>query len=172
VSRFGSHYHVARPTGTCAATGQPLEPGATIVATLCEREDEGFDRKDFSLEAWQAGARPERLFSHWKTTVPGSDTRRSIIIDDEVLLDLLARLEDDERPSRLAFRFVLALILIRRRRLKFVGRKGEGADERWLLRPKGTPPEDPPLEVANPHLSDDDVREITAQLSEILQSEV
>ena len=172
MSRFGSQYHIARPSGNCAATGQPLEPGTQIVATLCEREDEGFDRQDFSLDAWEAGARPQRLFSHWRTTVPQPDARRTLIIDDEVLLDLLARLEDDERPARIAFRFVLALILIRRRRLKFVGRKGEAENERWLLRPKGTPPEDPPLEVANPHLSDDDVREITAQLSEILQSEM
>ena len=52
MSRFGTNYQVARPTGVCAASGDPLEPGAPCIATLCEREeDEGFDRLDFSIAA-------------------------------------------------------------------------------------------------------------------------
>ena len=70
MSRYGSDYQVARPTGVCSATGEPLEPGSTCIATLCERaEDDSFDRKDFSLEAWSGGARPDGLFSYWKLVV-------------------------------------------------------------------------------------------------------
>ena len=70
MSRFGTHYQVARSTGVCAATGEKLEPDAPCVATLCDRvEDEAFDRKDFSVAAWEAGSRPDRLFSFWRTTV-------------------------------------------------------------------------------------------------------
>ena len=32
MTRFGTDYHVARPTGRCAATGQPLEPGVACIA--------------------------------------------------------------------------------------------------------------------------------------------
>ena len=39
------------------------------------------------------------------------------------------------------------------------------------MRLRGSDPEDPPLEMINPHLNDEDVRELTAQLSEILQGE-
>ena len=96
------------------------------------------------------------------------------MVDDEVLRDLFERLASDERPQRIAFRFVLALILMRKRYLKFVGRQAvEGEEtERWLMRHKGAEPNDPPVEVINPHLSDDDVRDLTEQLSEILQSEL
>jgi len=175
MSRFTSDYRVAPPTGRCAATDQPLEPGSTCIATLVERdEDDGFDRLDYSMEAWESGARPERLFSYWKTTVPESEQRRKLLVDDAVLMDLFERLSDDTREQRQAFRFVLALILMRKRLLKFIGRAEtkEGEPERWQLRPKGSDPDDPPMEVTNPNLTDDDVRELTDQLSEILHAEL
>lgn len=175
MSRFGSEYHISRPTGQCAATDQLLPPGAVCIATLCENpEDDSLVRRDYSLEAWEDGVRPEGLFSYWKAIVPQPNDRRGGLVDDEVLRDLFERLANDERPQRISFRFVLALILMRKRYLKFVGRQAVEGDraERWLMRHKGAEPDDPPIEVINPHLSDDDVRDLTEQLSEILQSEL
>lgn len=178
MSRFATDYHIARPTGQCAATGTLLEPGVSCIATLCEREDdEGFDRFDFSEEAWDRGERPDRLFSYWRTVVPHPEEKKNPLVDDEVLLDLFTRLSEDERAQRQAFRFVLGLILMRKRLLKFEGRAIEPTDdggehEYWLMRAKGADPEAEPMRVANPHLTDDDVRELTDQLSEILQSEL
>jgi len=178
MSRFATDYHIARPTGQCAATGTLMEPGATCIATLCEREDdEGFDRFDFSEEAWDRGERPERLYSYWRTVVPHPEEKKNPLVDDEVLLELFTRLAEDERAQRQAFRFVLGLILMRKRLLKFEGRAIETADdggerEYWFMRAKGTDPETEPMRVANPHLTDDDVRELTDQLSEILQCEL
>ncbi|MCA9297097.1 MAG: hypothetical protein KC983_11280 [Phycisphaerales bacterium] len=176
MSRFGTDYQVARPTGLCAATGIPLEPGMECVATLVEREDdEGFDRRDFCVNAWEDGAGPDHLFSYWKTTVPEPNKDRRVFVDDEVLFDVFNRLADDDRPQRKAFRFVLALILLRKKQLKFAGRDGDGTDaspEFWLMLPKGSEPDDPPLRVQNPHLTDDDVRELTEQLREVLQGDL
>jgi hypothetical protein len=173
MSRFGTEYRVARPTGVCAATGQRLERGTPCMATLCEHpEDDGFERRDYSLEAWEAQGPPGDVFSYWKTTVPDPDARRSILVDDAVLWDLFESLADDTRRRRQAYRFILALILMRKKMLRYVGRTGQGEDERWLMRPKGAAPEQPPLEVIDPHLTDDDVRELTEQLSEVLQSEL
>lgn len=173
MTRFGTQYQVARATGRCAATQRELSPGESCVATLCERaEDEGFDRLDFSPEAWEAGHRPERLFSFWRTVVAAPEERRKLLVDDEVLLDLFHRLADDDREHRRAFRFVLALILMRKRQLRYVGRSGSGAEEVWRFLPRGAAADDRPLEATNPQLGDDDVRELTAQLTEILQGEV
>lgn len=179
MSRFGTDYQVARSTGRCAATDAVLEPGAICVATLCDRPvesgQEGFERRDFSLEAWESGQRPEGLFSYWKTVVPHPDAKPRLVIDEAVLMELFERLASDERPQRVAFRFVIGLILMRKKHLKFVGREQVGGLEWWLLQPRGTgamdtPP--PPLRLANPQLSDDDVRSLIEQLSEILQSEL
>lgn len=175
MSRFGSEYRVARPTGRCARRDVPLEPGTTCIAALVEREDDdGFDRLDYSLEAWESGARPDCLFSYWKTTVPEPNEKRKLLVDDAVLMDLFERLADDDLPQRQAFRFVLALILMRKRLLRFVGRaRGKAGDEteQWLLKPRGADPEDEPIVLLNPQLSDDDVRELSDQLSEVLQGE-
>lgn len=173
MSRFATHYPVGRSSGVCAATGETLPPGTPCIATLSEREeDEAFDRADFSVEAWERGERPPGLFSWWRTTVAEPDARRKLLVDDEVLLDLFTRLADDDREQRRAFRFVLALILMRKKLLRFTGRDGEGEAECWLFRAKGADPESAPVEVANPHLGDDDVRELTAQLGEILQGDL
>ncbi len=174
MSRFGIDYHVARSNGLCTATGQPLEPGSECVAALCERPgDEGFDRRDFSLNAWEAGARPDGLYSYWKTIVPPPDAKPKLLVDDTVLMDLFERLAADERPQRIAFRFVLGLILMRKKLLKFTGRQTEGTTEFWLLQGRGSGDVTPAsYEVINPQLSDDDVRELIDQLSEVLQSEL
>src|SRR5688572_25517206 len=84
MSRFGAEYQISRATGRCAATDEPLAPGAICVATLCERtDDDGFDRKDFSLDAWESGARPQGLFSYWKTVVPKPDAKPRLLLDDQ-----------------------------------------------------------------------------------------
>lgn len=182
MSRFGTDYQVARSTGRCASTDAVLEPGSTCIAALCERSvesgQEGFERLDFSLEAWESGHRPEGLFSYWKTTVPHPDAKPRIVIDETVLMDLFERLASDQRPQRLAFRFVIGLILMRKKQLKFVGRETVNGAEFWLLQPRGSTgvagvdPPPAPLRLANPQMTDDDVRSLIEQLSEILQSEL
>ena len=173
MTRHPADYRVARPTGVCAATGRVLEPGSPCVASLCERAgDEGFDRLDYAPEAWEAGARPERLFSFWRTTVPDPGEARRAFVDDDVLMDLFEQLAGDERRARVAYRFVLALILMRKRRLKYRGRRGRGKDERWLLVPKGAEPDAEPIEVVNPKLDDEDIRQLTDQLSEVLRGDL
>ena len=173
MSRFSTEYRVARPTGVCAASGQRLDPGAACMATLCDLpEDDGFERRDFSLEAWESQGPPDDVFSYWKTTVPDPEARRGNLVDDAVLWDLFESLAHDTRRRRQAYRFILALILMRKKLLKYIGRTGQGEDERWLMRPKGAGPEQAPVEVIDPHLTDDDVRELTEQLGEVLQSEL
>lgn len=174
MSTFGSQYKVGKATGHCAATGSPLEPGEAIIATLCEvPESEQLERKDFSTEAWAKGDRPDHLFSHWRTVVPEPTTRRKILVDDDVIQDLFERLADDDRPQRIAFRYVLALILMRKRLLRFVSRDVSTTDgvERWRLMPKAADGECDAVVVQRADLADDDIQELSEQLSEILQGE-
>ncbi|MCH8164165.1 MAG: hypothetical protein IH889_01005 [Planctomycetes bacterium] len=143
------------------------------MATLCERtEDDGFDRRDYSLQAWDAQARPEGLFSYWKAAVPLPDAGRRVFVDDDVLWDLFERLADDPRRRRIAYRFIIALILMRKKRLRYIGRTGQGENERWLMLPKGAEPNQQPIEVVNPRLGDEDVRELSEQLREVLRGEL
>ena len=171
MSRDGAEYRVARPTGVCASTGENLEPGAVCVATLVEIPGEdGFERRDYSLAAWEATP-PEGVFSFWKTTVPHPDEKRHVLVDNTVLMDLFEALAGDTRRKRVAYRFILCLILMRKKLLRYTGRTGEDENERWLMKPRGAP-DQTPIEVINPHLTDEDVRELTEQLSEVLRGEL
>ena len=173
MSRFGSQYSVGRVTAQCAATGRELVAGERVVAALVETDEGTLERVDFGEEAWDGGARPERLFSHWRTVVPEPGERRTPFVDDEVLLDLFHRMGEDDRADRLAFRFVLGLILMRKRQLRFTGKvPGGTGPETWLMRQRGQDPESDSFRLVNPSLGDDDVSELTAQLGEILQGDL
>jgi hypothetical protein len=136
------------------------------VTALVERAgDEGLDRLDFSAEAWESGHRPERLLAWWKTTVPPAGGSRTPFVDDDVLMDLFEALSAQTDRRRVAYRFVLALILMRKKLLRYAGRRGSGEDERWLLVPRGS---GEPIEVLDPHLTDGDIRALSDQLDEVL----
>jgi hypothetical protein len=170
MSRFGNTQGVSRPTGVCASSGDSLRKNEPAMAALCEREDdEGFDRLDFSIEAWEQGNRPKRLFSHWRYTVSDSGKKEKIGIDDAVLTDLFERLADDERPQRVAFRYILALVLLRKRKLKLVGRENAEEGEIWLLQFRGA--EGEPTRVQNPGIAEEEIQDLSEQLGEILQGD-
>lgn len=165
-------FEIARSSGKCAATGRDLSPGEPCIAALCERAaDDGFERLDFSVEAWSAGSRPERLFSFWKTTAPHPNEKKRVFVDDEMLRNLFERLADDERPQRQAFRFVLGLVLMRKRLLRFIGRDESRGVETWTLQWKGAAEGDV-VTLVDPRLSDEDVRAVSDQLSEILSGDL
>lgn len=189
MSQFNAPaYDIERPTGQCALTGKLLEPLETYIATLVEDGDD-LHRLDVCDEAWQQGRRPEHLFSYWHATVPEPNAKKKLFVDDEVLMNLLERLADAEQPQRIAFRFVLTLILMRKKLLRYdrtEKRSVDGEDsqpveqEWWLLTPKldlskgplGKWDDERSFEVLDPRLDEDGTRAVTEQLSEILQAEL
>ncbi len=173
MAQTDGRYQVARSTGRCAATDRVLEPGTPCVATLCDEvEGDGFMRVDFSIEAWDAGERPPGLFSFWRTMVPDAKPDTRVLVDDEVLLDLFDRLADDDRPQRIAFRFVLALVLLRKRRLTFDAREEVDGEVTWQMRARGGGATGGPWTVVDPGLDDDDVIALHEQLGEILHGDL
>ncbi len=171
MSRFGNSQGISRPTGVCHSTGNLLTPNTHAIAALCEREeDEGFDRFDYSQDEWAKGDRPPRLFSHWKYIVAEHGKKPDIVIDDEVLVDLFERLESDEKPQRVAFRYILALVLLRKRKLKLVGREEYENGELWLLQFRAS--DGDPVKVKNPGIEEDEIQDLSDQLSEILQGDL
>jgi len=171
MARFGSSHGISRPTGRCAATNEEIPPETPAIAALCERvEDEGFDRFDYSIAAWEKGERPDRLFSHWRYITPQEGKKPDIVIDEAVIVDLFERLEGDERPQRISFRYIIALVLLRKRKLKLVGREEADDGEIWLLRWSGTDGE--VVKVHNPDIKEDEIHELSDQLSDLFQGDM
>ncbi|MFO0894879.1 MAG: hypothetical protein U0574_07985 [Phycisphaerales bacterium] len=170
MPREGPSFSIGRSTGICAASGETLAPGTACMAVLVDRGDQGLERQDFSLAAWNAGQRPERWICFWKTVVQAPDAKRGIRLDDDVLEEVLDRLEGDARPERQAFRWLVALMLLRRRRLRHDGVETAGGVESWRFRRRGDAEGAAPIRVVNPRLSEEDLRALSEQLGDVVEA--
>jgi hypothetical protein len=164
---MSNEYEIARPTGRCAVTDRPLAEGESYYAVLLETPD-GFERRDYAVDAWEGP--PEGSFCYWKARVPVREKKREHLSFDPVMLThLFLRLEDEESEMRQSFRFVLALLLMRKRLLKYEGTSESGGHELWRMRltTDGTL-----HQVVNPRLTELQVDRLSAQLTAILSGEV
>jgi len=170
-------YSIGRSPGRCAVTGRQLAPGEPYVAALVEREaGEGFERLEFTEEAWEGAARPERFFGYWRAVVPEPGGKPKLFVDDEALLELFDSLGEETAggsPDRdqLALRFVLTLILLRKRLLRHVGQRHREDVREMLVRRKGDSPESAPAAVIDPSLHVSEVESIAAQLEPVLRGD-
>jgi hypothetical protein len=118
------------------------------------------------------------LIGTWRALVPDPNEKKRLLLDEGSLLDLFeqtgeaAGSEVGSNRRRDVFRFVLALILIRKRLLVCEkSTRSDGTASVMLVRPKGVPkpPEGPALiEVADPGMRDEDVAIAVEQLQTVL----
>jgi hypothetical protein len=160
-------YDVARPGGKCSICQQDLPPGSKIMAGLRET-DVGFERIDTSIECWPQVDRAP-LLAFWQTVVPTHEAKKKIFVDDAVLCELFERLKDTIEEAKLNFRFVLGLILMRKRMLLYESSRDEAGADLWTVRFRG---KDDRMELLNPKLSEQQVAEVSQQLGEILNEEL
>lgn len=167
-----SRLSIGRSTGRCAVTGAALQPGAVCISVLRDLGDEGFERLDYAMESWETGVRPEGPHFFWKTIVPRPEERRTLAIDDDVLEEMLVRLEEDTRPERISFRWLVALMLLRKRRLRHLRVESIDGRETWFFHRRGETEDARPIAVVNPHLAEDDLRTLAEQLGAFVESDL
>jgi hypothetical protein len=160
-------WEIEKPLGHCWGSGKKIEFGEEYFAALVETDQE-FQRRDFCAEYWQ-DEKPE-VFCYWKTKLPHPDQKKKIFVDDEMLMTFFNRLEQETEQEKMNFRFVLALILMRKRRLKYDSSKTENNKEIWRLRIVGSDRQF--VEVRNPNLDEEQIQQLSSQLSQILQVEL
>jgi len=156
-------WEIEKPLGQCYGTGKKIEYGEEYFAALVETK-EGLQRRDFCADYWQA-EKPD-VFCYWKSKLPHPDQKKQIFVDDEMLMAFFERLGKEREQEKINFRFVLALILMRKRRLKYDLSKIEGDKEIWRLRIAG---DKRFVEVINPHLDEEQIEQLSSQISQILQ---
>jgi hypothetical protein len=159
-------WEVSKPLGFCSGTGRQIESGQEYFAALVET-DEGLARRDFCAEYWQEN-KPD-VFCFWKTRLPEPDQKKHIFVDDEMLMAFFERLAEETEQEKVNFRFVLALILMRKRRLKYESTEKQDDQETWRLRLAGGKEI---VEVLNPHLTEQEIEQLSSQLGQILQADL
>lgn len=116
-----------RPIGRkCAATGADLSPGSECHSVLVEREGE-LQRLDYSEEGWTGP--PEGTLGVWKCLVPKSAEVRHEPLDTSALMRCFEQLTEEASPAREGLRYILALLLMKKRRLKLETSRIDGEDE-------------------------------------------
>jgi len=144
-----------KPVGRmCASTGEELVPGSLCHSVLVESHGELL-RLDYSEAGWVpplAG-----LVAHWRCEVPEPTTSSKQTLDVDDLMRQFEQLHGEASPSQDKFRYVLSLLLLRRRRLRLDGTKI--IDDQEFLEVTGTRGEGTFL-VPDQQLDDMEVQEL------------
>ena len=164
-----SEWEVDKPLGQCYGTSRKIEPGEEYFGALIEIED-GLQRRDFCADYWES--EKPKVFCYWKSRLPRPDEKKQIFVDDNMLMAFFERLENETEQEKLNFRFVLALILMRKRLLKYEATRDEDDKEIWRLRIVGDKSADNRIEVINPHLDEEQVSQLSSQIGQILHTDV
>lgn len=105
-----------KPSRVCSATGRAFEPGEKIFTFIFEENGE-IQRRDLCAEAFATAKRPENALAWWSSRLPSNADKKEKLAPNDAALDLFESLAD--RPDEAALRYVLALLLTRRRVLRF-----------------------------------------------------
>ena len=121
-----------------------------------------------SAECWPAQDH-DKAFSYWQTRIPKKDAPVRRFVDDEVILDFFKKLEGQEEPSKKSFRYVLGLLLMRKKVLKFTEfRRGETSGILVLY----DKVRDSKYEVADPNLTEEQIQQVTEEIGQVLNAKV
>jgi hypothetical protein len=153
-------YQIQPNTRRCAVTGRELQPGERYYAALIE-DGAQFERRDYSAEAWQGP--PPGAFSFWAGRVPPPDEKSRPRFDDDLLEECFHRLDGQTDPGRINFRYVVALLLVRRRRFKL-----EPAESDRLTMTVRCVRTGERHAVTNPQLSEDEMFQVQDEVFQVL----
>ena len=166
-------YQISKTPGACCKCETAFAPEQTVMATVREGGEEGFLREDYCLNCWpakddDAPAQPQPdVLASWQTVIPKPAEKKKLLVDDEVLMSFFRRLADAEEPAKVTFRYVLGLILMRKRKLIYdgPGRTADGVDI-WKMHFRGT---EEKHEVIDPGMDEEQIVEVSQNLSQIME---
>jgi hypothetical protein len=121
-------YDIQRCSRRCAATDRELKNGETCYSVLIA-EGGAIVRQDYSAEAWEGP--PADCVGWWKSTVVDPSAGRLHWAPNDVMLHYFERLLED--PAAEDARYVLALLLVRRRVLRVEGHEQDAAGRDTLV---------------------------------------
>ena len=121
-------FEVQRCTRRCATTDRELQPGETFYSVL---RVEGADvvRSDYCDEAWLGP--PDEALGWWRSQMPTPSTNKLHWAPNDVMLHYFEQLEN--QPQKQDVRYVLALLMIRRRVVRLEDTEDLGDDRELMV---------------------------------------
>ena len=159
-------WKIASGRKECARCGRKFEEGETLFSALYEEGYE-FKRLDYCRACW--GGSGEGTFSFWRTQVPPNDEPNPLP-PNEALLEMFRKLREGSNARREQFRYVLALLLRRKKVLKLLRRdRRAGGEEVLVLEERGSGENS---SVTVPRLSEAEAKGLSDELSGLLNARV
>lgn len=157
-------WNIKSRSEACDATGKPFAEGELFYTALFH-DGEGFRRTDLSEEAWNARAvdpADEPLFSSWRSKFepPAPPAPEALRRDDAE--GMLRQLMESQDPAHLNTRYLLAVMLERKRIL----RPQQSPDSNTLIYEHGKTGET--FIIADPKLSLTDLFSVQEEVSSLL----
>lgn len=161
-------WNFAKAGSACCACQTAFAPEQRYFSALIQTPGGGIVRQDYCAGCFEA-KRPENIFYFWKAAQPGegeSLKQHRPRIDVEYVFEFFKRLEGDSAPQRVAFRYILALMLSRKKIVLFEGKKKDTAgNEVHLFREKRGGQIHPVIE---PALNEEEISSVSAELGVLL----
>ena len=140
-------FKVSRCSRQCYGENRPLKEGEWYYSVVLDAED-SLQRRDYSASAWNGP--PEGTLGYWKCRMPQQGERKLVLAPRSVLVDLLRQMDsaehssdsnaepaDNQNDDALKLRYLLALMLLRRRFVRvaaqpadFVGDENQDTQDR------------------------------------------
>ena len=154
-------FEVQRFTRVCAKTGRALKPGDSFYSALV-RDGSDVSRQDVVADAWDGP--PEDCLAWWKSEVPDPKAKRIHWAPHDVMLHYFSELED--QADQTDVRYVLSLLMIRRRVFRLEGTETDDAGHESMI--LFCPRNENEYRVDVTTVSQDRAREIQKQLAQLL----
>ncbi len=160
---FSNEFPIGRFSGCCAGCAAALQPGQVYYAVIWQ-QDEQYVRKDFDEKCWSEP--PTDALGVWRAKVPlpASKTRPKHV-PTKLLMSVFERLGETDGAAGSKLRFVLALLLLRRKLLRDGGLRDAEGVQLWHMR---RPADQTEFDVVCPPLTAADTDELSQQLADLL----
>lgn len=156
-------FEIQRCTRHCAVTGRELRPGEIFYSVLLA-DGISWKRLDYSAESWHGP--PDGCVAWWRTQLPRPEQKKRWA-PGEVMLRCWEELA--EHPDRADFRYILTLLMIRRRILRLEeSRRTEDGREVLVVY---CPAKDASYEVTSVLPTEDRVQELERELTQLLEGD-
>lgn len=151
----------------CAITGRPFEDGETFhTAIFFDPKENGYVRRDICLEAWKAEVQQRKPIASWKSMYQKVLAEgRPEITPKESAMELLQRFIEDGDPKTDNARYILALMLERKRQIVQTAEKEIDGAKMLFYEAKKT---GEIFIVRDPELKLDEVAQIQDEVATIL----
>ncbi len=155
-------WQMPRPGSGCCTCAREFGTGEAFRVCLHETPA-GYERRDYCATCSPAGG--AEVIATWKTRRPPPAPKKGPSFDPAAIFRFFQRLEGADGPGQVQLRFVLALLLWRKKILRLERSVAGGAREEWEFSERGS---DATHRVIRPELADDELERLSGQLELLL----